>query len=307
MDHVSSYLQPPSTEAEIPFTIVLRKRDRTPGGSFVPYATVEITPALATTGLIRDVPPEELRTLLLLLTFVTPNGLCQPTTEQIAAALGISERAARRRLERLRDYRWRGQPLAAEATRESGLSSFSPLAGVVAVRQAEPDVPSETAMPFRAAGRDAVIARSRAMYTKPRAEVERIVMEQLGHTTEVADTNPGPNAQTRRKLLGLGVLREQADLLLMNYPLERIERQIGWLPYRHAKNPARLLIASIEHDYEPPPHALRLGQIIVTAPPLTRNEKEEPTTEQSPVNTANLEGTGQDGNISDMPLYATPE
>jgi hypothetical protein len=40
--------------------------------------------------------------------------------------------------------------------------------------------------------------------------------------------------------------------LLVAYPLDLIERQLRYLPYRKAKKPVSLLVAAIQNDYEPP-------------------------------------------------------
>jgi len=50
----------------------------------------------------------------------------------------------------------------------------------------------------------------------------------------------------------MGVTKEQAQHLFVRYPLERIQRQMEWLPFRNAKNPLGYLLAAIEGDYERP-------------------------------------------------------
>ena len=55
------------------------------------------------------------------------------------------------------------------------------------------------------------------------------------------------------KMTDLGMAKEQALDLLARFDVERVERQVGWMPYRGAKNPARFLAAAVVGDYEAPP------------------------------------------------------
>lgn len=244
-----------SEAAEKPFVILLHRRDHLLSGYFRPEATVTISPALRTSGLLLALPPEEVKSLLLMLTFVTPNGWCQPAVQQLAGAMRVSEAKARARIQRLQDFRWQGRVLVTEIKRESGMDSFTLSPAVVGLQDA-PEPPQEVAAPLPPSSRDVIIARSRALYARPRAEVERMIAEQMGWK-EVGDS---PEAQLRRRLMGVaGLLREQIDLLITQYPQERIERQLAWLPHRRAKSPARFLMAAIENDYDPPP-VIRLQQ-----------------------------------------------
>ena len=53
-----------------------------------------------------------------------------------------------------------------------------------------------------------------------------------------------------RRMTDLGMPKEQALDLLARFDVERVGRQLDWLPRRNAKSPARFLAAAIEHDYE---------------------------------------------------------
>jgi len=46
--------------------------------------------------------------------------------------------------------------------------------------------------------------------------------------------------------------KEEAASILERFPLGVIQQQLDWLPYRHAKSPARFLVAAIEGNYEAP-------------------------------------------------------
>jgi len=100
------------------------------------------------------------------------------------------------------------------------------------------------------AGREAVIAYSRARYANPREEVERIIAEQYGH--DPAELGDGPEAVARRQLSGLGVPRDTVNALLTEHSLEEITDQLKWLPLRGAKSPARFVVAAVQGDYAPP-------------------------------------------------------
>lgn len=56
-------------------------------------------------------------------------------------------------------------------------------------------------------------------------------------------------------LVRVGVGLRKAQNLVDRFPADRITRQLEWLPLRAARRPASLLIASIEHDYDPPVYA----------------------------------------------------
>ncbi len=104
--------------------------------------------------------------------------------------------------------------------------------------------------PVPLAGREAIMRRSRALHARPRAEVERMVREQLGFpVSEAEDTQ---DVQVRRSLQAFGIPPGEIDDLLSRFPMERIERQIRWMGFRKARRPRSFLRAAIENDYAPP-------------------------------------------------------
>ena len=297
----------PETQADAPnkpFQITHIRREVKPGVSFVPGAMVQITPGLRASGLLLALPAEELRSLLLILTFVHPNGHIQPSLLELAQALRLSQGATRTRMRRLERFLWQGRPLLHELRRESGLHAYSPSPRLLHVEHEPPHTPQESnAAPLaRAAGREAVIAHSRATYARPRDEVEaeiaRLngwpwpfkspaqVQEELRQKARQIQENvanappdkqppdqsasssltlspmnptstpntmlPDPFADLRNELLTLGVPAEHVERLLASHDPDKIRQQIEWLPLRHANSPSRLLVAAIEHDYEPP-------------------------------------------------------
>ncbi len=83
---------------------------------------------------------------------------------------------------------------------------------------------------------------------------------------------PAPSLRRRLRTAVSPACRRKS--LLITYSRERIERQLEWLPYRDAKNPAGYLLSAIERDYAEP---LALRQERATQAVAAEN----PATEQS--------------------------
>jgi hypothetical protein len=238
-----------------PFTVEHVRAYEKPGGiRFTPGARLLLTRALRTSGLLRALPDAEARSLLWLLTYLRPDGRIEASVAELAATMEVPEAKARARMDRLVRLTWRGNPVVTALRRDSGLDSYilAPhlVEEVPAPSEPESASASPSSPPFVPAGREAVVSHSRAAYARPRAEVERQILEQLGHSPDEAEDTPG--GEVRRRLRALGVPREQADLLLAAHPLDAIQDQLDWLPYRQANNPARFLVAAVENRYEPP-------------------------------------------------------
>lgn len=251
------------TEVDAPFTVEHLREDAAPGGTFRPAARLVLAPALRTGGLWHALAPEDLKNLLLLLTFLTPNGWCRPTLPELAAAMQASPVKARARMTRLAGMDWRGQPLVSVLTRPDGLDAFLPGRHLLAHEEAPDPQEASSPAPYRAAGREAVIAHSRAAYARTRSEVESEIEGRMGWGPPVIEGEDAATAERRRQAFGrmtaLGVSREQALSLLARFDLRRVERQLEWIGHRNAKSPDRFLVAAIEGDYEIPPALRRQG------------------------------------------------
>jgi hypothetical protein len=234
-----------------PFRIVQQQADATSAGYFRPEAAVHVTAALRTLGLLRGIPAEEIKTLLLLLTYLTPNGAFMATVPQMAEAMRVSEGKVEQRLRRLQEFVWQGEPLLREQVRESGLRSYTPSAFLVGIEQL-PSVKSTSAPGQHQTSREAVIAHSRAAYAHPRAEVERLIAEQNGWDIPGEVASHESSSDLYRRLLRFGILPEQAAELLEQHPTAEIRQQLDWLPYRNVRKPAPFLIAAIENCYAEP-------------------------------------------------------
>ncbi len=239
---------------DTPFVVVNeRKHLVSASAAFHPSAHLVITPTLRTSGLLSVLPSEDLKNLLTVLTFVTPNGNCSPTIAELAQAMGVSAVKVRLRLNRLIAFQWRNEPLIYYLERESGMNGFTPSHSLVGIVSEVPKPPEEP--PPIQSHRDEIIALSREKYARPREEVEREIAELNGWEVpeQFATEEEKERNELLRRLCAVGLERGQANEILEQYPAERIRRQLDWLPIRGARLPDRYLVAAIEGDYEAPP------------------------------------------------------
>jgi hypothetical protein len=252
-------------DSDFPFVIEQYKGDQGTGGSFLPAARLLLTPALRTSGLWSALPPDELRDLTLLMTFLSPNGRVQPTLPELAGAMQASHVQTRARMLRLSRRVWRGQPLVVELNRQSGLDAYLPGRNLLESHQVSetPAAAAQTVLTEPRAGRDVLIAHSRARYATPRAEVEADIARRMGWGTPAFENDPPDVAEEKRelydKLSEQGMSKNQALDVLSRFDLTVVRHQLEWMPYRAAKNPSRYLQAAIENNYEAPV-AMRVHQ-----------------------------------------------
>ena len=254
-------LSPPPPKSGHPFLIENRFTPK-PGKfkDFKPEARAIVTEALRTSGLLQSLTAVELRLLLLLLTYATPNGRILAPVERIASDLGITVKEAQRQLAPLVSRAWEGSPILRRhdlekgqlGSGQSGAETYSLSPHVVGTIAASmPDRRSEQPVPGHPlASREIVLAASRGRYGTPVEIVERGILRQMGiHPEESAQTDEG---QARRGLRDAGVAREDIDRLVQEFGIAACRRQVEWLPLRGAKNSSRFLVAAIEGNYDPP-------------------------------------------------------
>lgn len=261
---------------DFPFVIEQYQGEKGIGGSFRPAARLLLTSALRTSGLWSVLPPDELRDLTLLLTFFSPNGRVQPTLPELAGAMQASHMQTRARMLRLSRRVWRGQSLVTELNRQSGLDAYLPGRHVVGSQQrVEAPAAAPIVLTEPRAGRDALIAHSRARYATPRAEVEADIARRMGWGAPAFENDPPEVAEEKRvlydKLSEQGMSKSQALDILGHFDLAVVRRQSEWMPHRAAKSPARYLAAAIEGDYEAP-MAVRLQHVTTGAPGNARGD-----------------------------------
>lgn len=232
-----------------PFIIEHRKGFSAPG-RFEPAARLAVEPYLRTSGLLTLMTDGQARLLLALLTFVSANGQVQATARELARALGLPVPVVAWRLDRFAGRRFHDQVLVYRIDRRDGESVYA-LSRHVVTREHAPE-PAAGPPPIVAAGREAVVAESRARYSQPREVVEAEVMLQLGHAVEeLADT---PQGSAYRQLRALGMGPADVGRLLATYGTADVLQQLTWLPERRAKHPLRYLLAALRDGYAGPQH-----------------------------------------------------
>ncbi len=263
-----------------PFLIDLGRLKDTEGTSQAPIAGVLITRAFRTSGFLQALPAQDLKNLMLLLSFATPYGLGRPTLQQLARAMHTTESKARSRMSRLEQFPWHGGPLVRELRRSDGDVTYmvSPNYVKVVEHSAKTPTPtSDTQETLRDAApasgherqmgpvsiKDAIVANARAKYSRRRDDVEKEIVafwdNPAGDPAQPAVSAAGrqPTSATQRdglreQLLDVGLDTKQTDDLLVLYDRARIEQQLLWLPHRKARNKAGLLIAALERNYDEP-------------------------------------------------------
>jgi hypothetical protein len=292
-----------------PFIIEIRQDRRQPNGSFIPAASLKLTEYFRTSGLLASLAPEDLKNLLYLLTFLSPEGQCQVSLPILASAMKVSSQRTKTRMRRLAEAGWQGEPLILETPHESGLCIYSLHPLLVAYEHLTVSEPYPTP-PFRAASREQIIAYSRQHYARPRDEVEKMVAQQLGHDMD----EPEELRKLRYRLESAGLTTDQAREIMSMYDADLIAQQLDWLPYRHAKNPAGYLLAAIEGHYDEP-RAVRQERLLKELhyqEQLLRQEYEQqhtpdqPDLEQPQGEGPRSEGTGNATTEAQMPDHQQP-
>jgi hypothetical protein len=256
---------------ERPFILELVDTSDGKSNSVLPVRRgIMITPALRTSGLLFALPAQELKNFIYLLSFATAYGLGRPTVQQLSHAMQVSETRVRTRMDRLTAFLRNGKHLAFPIRRTDSQDAYSLSKEIVALVEERPNVDAEAPVHPKSESKDTmdptgprsvrevIVEISRMKHTKPRVEVERDIARQMGWrqsgqtSAKSNSASTGTTSKSRSRLVGAGVTPRVADELLDRYSEEQINRQLEWLPYRKAKNPARLLVAAIEGDYEQP-------------------------------------------------------
>ncbi len=239
MSHASS--------SEKPFLVEIRQERPQPDGSFIPAASLKVNEELRTSGLLHTLEPEELKSLVYLLTFLSPEGHCSVSQPILTSAMRLSSSQVQAKMHQLAQVSFQDTGLIVETPHESGIYTYSLHPKWVAYEHL-PASPPHSNSTLRAVSRDRLIAHSRKHYARPRAEVERMVAEQMG--LDVTETEE--QRQLRYRLENAGLTGEQAREVIATYDAGVIAQQLDWLPYRHAKNPAGYLLAAIDGGYQEP-------------------------------------------------------
>jgi len=247
---------------EKPFLVEIRQERPQRNGSFVPAASLKVTESLRTSGLLHALEPDDLKSLMYLLTFLTPEGNCTVSSPILASGMQVSTNQAKARMHRLAKRRFLENAIITEIAHENGLFTYSLHPRWVGYEHLTVSPPHPTS-PVRVSSRSTIVAHSRQQYARPRAEVEKMVAEQLGHDT----TETEEQKKFRIRLENAGLNGQQAKEVIATHPADVIAQQLDWLPYRHAKNPAGYLLAAIEGRYQEP-KAFRSQRFVLEEKPV---------------------------------------
>jgi hypothetical protein len=84
----------------------------------------------------------------------------------------------------------------------------------------------------------------------------RVLSPESQPTTKPPSAPPEPSVAANGRVVGVllkfGVSEPKAKAIAAKYPSELIDKQIAWLPGRKARNPAAVLVKSIESDWAEP-------------------------------------------------------
>jgi hypothetical protein len=256
---------PAEAPAPLAFVVVHRRTQATKSGLFTPQASVELGPAAAVSKVLAQLSARDLQTLIAVLSLVSANGHINPTSQRVAEVLRIPRVAASIRLHHLAGRYVYGQRVL-HVIPHRGFSTFVPSESFVGLRLAPLEPADQTVAPaLRLAGRERVIELSRKRFANNRVVVEQSLAERHGwvlpselqaHARYTAEPKPlldGEDLHVRSRLIRLGVEFYAADALVRTYGRDACARQIAVLPYRKSASPTKLLIASIQHNYAPPP------------------------------------------------------
>jgi predicted transcriptional regulator len=221
--------------------------------------SIRITRDVRSSGLLAFLSPEDLQTLITLLTFVDESGRCELRARTLARALNLSEDQAQRRLRKLCSVRWQGKPLV---MRENGRKKGRFLAHRYQVMEIEglelaPDGEPEVSRPAAPSADDEGEAPNDTRIAANSANGcdSRVVMNNINnkHTKEKQrEAKEGEKKRIFNMLLDCGVSRPIASRLLVKFPEDRVARQIEMLPFRNPREPAAMLINAIVDDWSAP-------------------------------------------------------
>ena len=248
----------PENSQYSPLSIIVVPRDVGNESDWRPDAFIGMNKTLRVSGFLMSIPPEDLKSLLMMLTFLSANGHCTVMVQQLAKAFHLSPKKTRIRMNRLVDFRWLNQPIILYNKADNGIETYALAPGFLPV--VEEHIKPLPKPVLHAARREAVIAHSRRKYARTREEVEAEIAQLNGWKpidvktdVEVKPVDPQV-VKVREELIEVGLLTQQADDLIDRYDIPRIKRQLEWLPLREARNPVGFLLSAIKNDYEAPPN-----------------------------------------------------
>jgi len=239
---------------------------------------VHIDRRFRTSGLLTQLSPEDLQTLVCLLTYADEHGICILSGRDAARTLDLSEKQGINRLKRLLQFRFQGTPLVTSKTRKRTRSGrfaksrfcISPLPGV-AIHRGNWKPEESNGSRSTSAGTETPLSQGKTVrfHTPQRrlgklssgsptvtAQDKDVVVNKYIKTTTQQQAGKIAGETKQRELVEFlrnhGVTEITAEEIAGRYPIEQIENQIVMLPYRQARDPAAMLVKAIREDWDAP-------------------------------------------------------
>lgn len=246
---------------------------------FTQDVSVRIDRGIRTSGLLARLSPQDLQTLICLLTYADRSGRCVLSGRDIARALDLSDKQGTERLRRVLQLRLHGKPpVVTEGSRRTGSGRFAksrfrilPLPGLeigawkrTSGRWDGGPFSEEARFPLSPGKAVKFSLSPRKPASRNPAAMARgisdncVVDNNYNKTTQQTgeEGTGGYREDEGRKILELlrshGVSELTARDMARNYPAERIRRQVEMLPYRDARDPAAMLVKAIREDWDAP-------------------------------------------------------
>lgn len=241
-------------------------------------AYIYIDRSFRASGLLSQISPEDLQTLICLLTYADEHGTCLISARDVAGSLGLSERQGGNRLKRLMRLRFQGVPLLLNK-RQKRLRSgrftksvfrISPLPGMaIHSGNRNPKEASNSRSTSAGKGRPLLPGKTVRFHTPQKrlgklssgsltasAQDKGVVVNKYIKTTTQQQAERIAGGIKQKELVKLmhsrGVTELTAKELAKRYPIDRIEKQVIMLPYRQARDPAAMLVKAIREDWDAP-------------------------------------------------------
>lgn len=170
----------------------------------------------------------------------------------------LLEIIAAREQERLRAAAPRASSRVRHARRAASQPTHTPIHDILSPTEITPNSiddrmsPIEPPAPSRTRQSDTTLATDCRINNMEEATRNTYNNSMSTHPAPVPPTLDAVVVELIEKLTGHGVTRRTAESLTTEYSSDRVQRQLLALPYRSAKDPARVLVASIRDDWEMP-------------------------------------------------------
>jgi len=223
--------------------------------------SIHIDSRIRTSGFLAHLSPQNLQTLLCLMTYTDDNRLCVASGRDVARCLDLSEKQGAERLRRLSQSFFDGKPvIIAERTGAGrfakGRFRISPLPGLY-LRPGRNRENSGYGSPSMEGGRlvspgETVKLASGSTGDNHKGGYNNINGVVINKTTQQTGMYKDNQNEMLEILKDMGVSEFTAQEMVRHYPAEMIEKQVKMLPYREARDPAAMLVKSIREDWVPP-------------------------------------------------------